>query len=844
MQRPRPIGSRLIQAIVRQRPIFHVITFALILVSASATNAQDAPRSVDADQMKLAAGFRAERVYEVPKEQGSWVCLTTDPQGRLIASDQYGKLYRITPNTNDATSAQVEAIPVEIGHAQGLLCAFDSLYVMSHGANGKPAGLYRVRDTDGDDQYDSVELLRAIRGGGEHGPHAIVLSPDGKSLYVCAGNHTDLTEVDRSRVTAVWGEDQVIPRLPDARGHAVGRMAPGGWICRTDPDGKSFELISSGYRNEYDIAFDPNGELFTYDADMEWDVGLPWYRPTRVCHATSGSEFGWRHGTGKWPVWYPDSLPPVLDIGPGSPTGICFGTGARFPARYQNALFISDWSYGIIYAVHLEPNGASYSATAELFCTAPALPVTDCVINPSDGAFYFLIGGRRVQSALYRVSYVGDEDTAAAPYPALNDTAKTRRAIEALHGDPVDQANLEKRVWPNLDHPDRFVRYAARTALEQCPLELWQERAQNATEPQLILESAMAWARVGKQEHQPLVASMLRRLDWQQLSDDQRLHLLRDWSLVLIRMGTPLDQTREAISQMAPHFPAKDYRVSRELARLLAGAQIPDVVAPAVELMETAPTQEDQIHYALCLHAVKEGWTPELRRRYFEWFLRAARLQGGNSFTPYLANIRQAAIDNMSDAEREALADLLARQPETTDPYAELKARPVVRQWTVDDLLSAGEPDWSTRDLENGRRVFTEAQCFKCHRLNGMGGIVGPDLTNAGRRFGTRDLLETLLDPSKEVSDQYQAMVFQLANGQTVVGRVVNLSGDNYMVQEDMMNPGRLRNINVNQIEDMRPARESMMPRGLLDTFTADEIYDLLAYMKSTSESALPPSSR
>ncbi|MEI9896786.1 MAG: hypothetical protein WDN28_23745 [Chthoniobacter sp.] len=50
---------------------------------------------------------------------------------------------------------------------------------------------------------------------------------------------------------------------------------------------------------------------------MEWDIGSPWYRPTRICHATSGGDFGWRSGNGKWPVYYPDSVPPVLDIGPG-----------------------------------------------------------------------------------------------------------------------------------------------------------------------------------------------------------------------------------------------------------------------------------------------------------------------------------------------------------------------------------------------------------------------------------------------------------------------------------------------------------------------------------------------
>ena len=93
--------------------------------------------------------------------------------------------------------------------------------------------------------------------------------------------------------------------------------------------------------------------MFIYDSDMEWDLGMPWYRPTRVNHATSGSEFGWRTGTGKWPAYYADSLPAMVDIGLGSPTGVEFGYGAKFPAKYQKALYICDWTYGTMYAVHL-----------------------------------------------------------------------------------------------------------------------------------------------------------------------------------------------------------------------------------------------------------------------------------------------------------------------------------------------------------------------------------------------------------------------------------------------------------------------------------------------------------
>ena len=62
-------------------------------------------------------------------------------------------------------------------------------------------------------------------------------------------------------------------------------------------------------------------------------MGSPWYRPTRVTHATSGSEFGWRSGTGKWPAYYIDSLPGMIDIGPGSPVGVEFGYGLVPSAR-------------------------------------------------------------------------------------------------------------------------------------------------------------------------------------------------------------------------------------------------------------------------------------------------------------------------------------------------------------------------------------------------------------------------------------------------------------------------------------------------------------------------------
>src|SRR5262245_39074044 len=172
-----------------------------------------APAATPAESLRVLKGYKAELLYSVPeKTQGSWVNLCVDPKGRLITSDQEGPLYRITPPPlgGKPSDTKVEAIKLPIGEAQGLLCAFDSLYVVVNRGRKYDSGLYRVKDTDGDDVFDKVELLRRINGGGEHGPHAVLLAPDGKSLTVVCGNQTQMMRpLASSRVPQHWGEDHL-----------------------------------------------------------------------------------------------------------------------------------------------------------------------------------------------------------------------------------------------------------------------------------------------------------------------------------------------------------------------------------------------------------------------------------------------------------------------------------------------------------------------------------------------------------------------------------------------------------------------------------------------------------
>jgi hypothetical protein len=478
------------------------------------------------EKLKLPSGFKAEHLYSPGEnDQGSWVGMTFDNKGRLLTVDQYGALYRleIPEIGSDSLRPKVEKLKIGpngddkigMGYAQGLLYAFNSVYVMvNHNPNDdfdKGTGLYRIQDTNGDDQYDKITTIRTFTGSpGEHGPHSMVVSPDGNSIYIVVGNHIDVPEMDHYRIPRVWQDDNLLPEIKDPRGHANNRGAPGGWIAKIDPEGKEWELFSVGYRNPFDIAFNEVGDMFTYDSDMEWDFGMPWYRPTRINHVTSGSEYGWRTGNLKWSPDYTDNLPAILNIGQGSPTNVVYGSDAKFPEKYRRSLFAFDWSFGIIYSINLEPEGGTYKATAEEFISGSPLPLTDGVIGP-DGAMYFMTGGRRLESDVYRVYYTRDLDNGKntdLKEADLPEEHKIRRQLEAYHTGPKEGAI--DFAWPYLKHPDRFIQYAARIAVEHQPLSQWQSRALNEKDPRTLTQAIIALARHGnKSQLNPMLQALM-----------------------------------------------------------------------------------------------------------------------------------------------------------------------------------------------------------------------------------------------------------------------------------------------------------------------------------------------
>jgi putative heme-binding domain-containing protein len=864
--------------------ILSIVSFTMVKYG---VNTQPLPADGDKlSKLKLPAGFKAEYLYgPSDNKQGSWVAMCFDDKGRMIASDQYGGLFRLNiPAVGSAnTMATSEKLNITsgvkgdtlgMGYAHGLLYAFNSLYVMiNNNPNNKTfprkSGLYRLQDTDNDDQFDKITLLKELKGEGEHGPHSIILTPDKKSLVVIAGNHTDVPKMDAYRLPTTWQEDQLFPLIKDPRGHANDRYAPGGWIAKIDPDTNNWELISAGYRNAFDIAYNEKGDLFAYDADMEWDFGLPWYRPTRICHVTSGSEFGWRTGNSKWSPTFPDNLPPVINIGQGSPTNLIHLKDAKVPAKYKSTLLAFDWTFGVVHAINLKPQGSSYTATREEFLSGIPLPLTDGAVGP-DGNIYVMTGGRRLESDLYRVYYAGPESTGAVAITPINALNNTRRNLEEFHIDGTNPMAIAT-AWPLLKSPDRFIRYAARLALEHQPVANWQAKALAEKDPVASTQALISLIRQNPKDKKNEILKALNSINYKILTESQQLDLLRAFELTFLRLGMPDEPIKsKIIANLNPNYPGTSAHLNRALSKNLLYLDAPGAVAKTMALMkikvepgndalnvETATATSDLIlrnpqygadlanmltkvppaqhtYYANVLTMAKTGWTPELQETYFKWFADAFQYKGGRSYVGFIDRSRKLALLNVPESKKAYFdklsgAEMLSKSGNDLANITNFPKGPG-RNWNLNNALPYMD-SLTNRNFENGKNMFAATTCKSCHQMQGEGGANGPDLTQLGTRFTPKDMLEAIVNPDKAISDQYAATQYSLRNGSSVVGRLINEDKLNYFVSQNPYAPETLTKVPKKNVIKAQLSSASIMFPGLINSLNKEELKDLMAYI-------------
>lgn len=761
-------------------------------------------------------GFTVTSLGEAP---GSLIALALDDSGGAYVSTEGGGIYYYAPGSQEPAH-----VTDTLQNAQGLRVTKDGLHVVGIGPSG--LGLYHWK------KPDEVELLGLFAGdGGEHGAHGIVIGPD-NHLYIAVGNHVAYAGTpDPSSPFRNRYEGSAIPFFTDPLGHAAHVKAPGGTVMQVDPTTKTWRTFAGGFRNHYDLAFDEHGNLFTYDSDMEWDVGLPWYRPVRLLHVIAGGEYGWRTGSGKWPEHYEDSLPGVASVGRGSPTGIAYYQSGTFPAAFHRSILACDWSRGEILAFALTPSESTFTATHRTLLRGHPLNVTDIEVA-HDGSVVFTTGGRGTQGGIHRLQFTG-----GAPAPAV----EPARPV-------ADQSPAPDAAVPAWMDPRRFVRFAAQRALAARPVNEWlpgilklknpaataaamiAAAGRAADDPQtpddfLLLTAANEMEGVLKATSDPTAALSLLRAVELLLSTPARNEVVRRQAATVLTgvltAAVPSAQPREAVL----------------MGRILAAVDAPEAVPVLLARLRSESSRALQIEWMYCLRVFTRGWTPESREQAAAWFTQAFKWNGGMSYKGYIAYIWEDFRIHAQISPELVKKTLEASQQAEPPAPAVSGATSSPKDLDAVALLASRTAAAPHRSPAAGALIY-QSLCARCHSCGSVPGKnLGPELTDARGRFSTMDLLDATINPSRVVSDQYRALEITVKNGPPVTGlRSVETDQTLTLALAD----GSQAVIPKDNILERRQSPVSLMPEGLLDSLTLEQTCDLLAFIESKGAPAPP----
>ena len=261
----------------------------------------------------------------------------------------------------------------------------------------------------------------------------------------------------------------------------------------------------------------------------------------------------------------------------------------------------------------------------------------------------------------------------------------------------------------------------------------------------------------------------------------------------------------------------------------------PGLALEAVRALSEHPSPK---RYPILLDLAKNG-DPALKREAFAGIADKA----GDEKAFFLGLVDDPALGDdalrdlisvpLADADKTRLQAIASSQPARKEIVARVLGQPV----RTDAPKAIDTTAWLKRldgpaDIEAGRRVFFHpklAGCFRCHQADGRGRDVGPDLSTIGQR-PRRFILESILEPSKEVGPSFQTWVIEMNDGRVKTGLLMNTYNDDYEYVDEK---GEKFRVNTRDVADIRGVPNSIMPDGLVDRLTDQELRDLLAFLEA-----------
>ncbi|HTN76116.1 MAG TPA: PVC-type heme-binding CxxCH protein [Pirellulaceae bacterium] len=642
-------------------------------------------------------------------------------------------------------------------------------------------------------------------------------------------------------------------------GTALSGEAEGGSVYHIRRDGTHLRRIATGVWNPFGICVDQSGNLFATDNDPDSSP------PCRLLHVVPGGNYGYEFRYGRsglhpfqcWNGELPGTLPMVTGIGE-APCEI---------VPWNNGLLIASWADNRLEHYTLARQGLSYSAQQKVVVSGDLNFRPVGIAIGADGALYVSDWA----SASYELPGTGRIWKLKPKQPQVAEEQRPN-AFAAQRTNWLSNAKVANpQLAEAFRDSDPFVRaLAVEVAAEQIKqnAELsWEVDLSPESKPLLVVAQKLAG------RHPRLIKTYLADQDPQvriaalKWIADERLSQDRD--AVLAGLKSP--GLTHAL--LAAHLATLERLDSAKVAGSLPKAELvlpilndaqqsAQVRSLALMLLppDHAALSSDKLRELLAVgdetlslevvrtmlaarHAERIKLLAELANDAAQPLaLRAAALSGLAGSGEYKARLLSYATGDQPALRVEALRSLVDMPLDEKDreqlqalgdlPEAQrLLSTETKPETPVTDIAAWLKRLPSAGDVESGRRIFFHGKvgyCARCHRYEGRGQQVGPDLTRISERATREWLLTAILQPSRDVAPAYRQWQIETTGGQQLIGLSLRKGSH----QEDYLGvDGKPFSIKLDQIEERRELPLSMMPAGFEHQLTPQELSDLLAFL-------------